>query len=338
MNSKNQKDQTLETLRGAVIILVVIGHVIGSGPDGGMKVKDDSFMRYCYSSFIELLQMPLFTVIAGWVYALRPVTLNKAVDFLQKKVWRILVPMFVVGACYFLLQYFTPGTNRKGELREIWKLLFFPYTLFWYLYSLFLVFIVITAIDIFKKMESFNQWIIVFSISVVLLLLRDVVIPYEWPNYFSYKGALYLLPCFVLGVGLKRFATVFQHPVIKYAVPVILISCFIIQQLSWFKVIDYPVYKDNVVGFLIGLCGTMMLMRLQVKINWLIWFGGFAYSIYLFHAFGTAGGRIVIQKLHINSTAVIFIVSLLAGLFVPVAAEKILDKFKITRMLFLGKN
>lgn len=55
------KDSTIETLRGAVIIMVVIGHVIGSGSDGGMKVNDDSFLRYFYDTFIASIQMPLFT-------------------------------------------------------------------------------------------------------------------------------------------------------------------------------------------------------------------------------------------------------------------------------------
>lgn len=338
MEKKLEKDKTIETLRGAVIILVVIGHVIGSGSDGGMKVKDDSFMRYFYSTVIELIQMPLFTVIAGWVYAFKPVSYEKAGDFIKKKVWRVLVPMFVVGVCYFLLQYFTPGTNRKGSLSEIWKLLFFPYTLFWYLYSLFLVFVIITFIDAFNKMKTLTNWLIIFSVSFFILLIRDKVIPYELPNYFSYKGAMYLLPCFILGVGLNRFKVFFKNSLITYAIPVILIGCIIIQQLSWFKIIDYPVYKDNVVGLLIGLTGTMMLLRLHVKINWLIWFGGFAYSIYLFHAFGTAGGRIAIQKLNIHSAPLIFAVSLAAGLLLPIITEKILSRFKITSMLFLGKS
>ena len=35
---KNQKNLSIETLRGIAILLVVIGHVIGSAPDGGMKI------------------------------------------------------------------------------------------------------------------------------------------------------------------------------------------------------------------------------------------------------------------------------------------------------------
>lgn len=335
---KAEKDTTIETLRGAVIILVVIGHVIGSAADGGMKVRDDSFFRYFYYTFIDSIQMPLFTIIAGWVYSLRPVVYEKINDFILKKVLRVLVPMLVVGICYFLLQYFTPGTNNKGNLLDIWKLLLFPYTLYWYLYSLFLVFVIIAFIDSFHKMNTINNWLMIFSISIFLLLIRDVVIPYELPNYFSYKGAMYLLPCFILGVGLNRFKPFFQGQLIKYSLPIILVLCVIIQQLSWFKIIDYTIHKDTIVGLLIGLLGTLLLLRFRLATNWLIWFGGFAYSIYLFHAFGTAGGRIILKRFGIHSSPLIFTVSLTAGVLLPIVTEKILDQFKITRMLFLGKS
>ena len=333
-----EKDKTVETLRGAVIILVVIGHVIGSASDGAMKVSDDSFLRYFYYTFIDAIQMPLFTVLAGWVYNLKPPVLATIKTFITKKIVRLLIPMVVVGACYFLLQYLTPGTNNKEELKDIWKLLFFPYTLFWYLYSLFIVFIVVALIDVYNLMNSTKKWMLIFSISIAALLVRDVFIPFELPNYLSYKGALYLLPCFVLGVGLNRFKALFATKKIVYLTLVLLISGLVIQQLSWFKVIDFSVHKDNSVGLAIGLTATMVLLRSRLEAKWLVWVGGFAYSIYLFHAFGTAGGRIIPMKLHINSTPLIFIMSLTAGILLPIIAEKILERFKITRILFLGRD
>jgi glucans biosynthesis protein C len=338
MKSEPAKDTTLETLRGAVITLVVAGHVIGSGGDGGMQVNDDSFLRYFYFTFIEFIQMPLFTVIAGYVYAFRPATYEKIGDFLKKKIWRIMVPMLVVGTCYFLIQYFTPGTNRKGELSDIWKLLFFPYTLFWYLYSLFIVFVIIGFIDAFNKMHTFFNWLVIFSITLFILLIRDIVIPFELPNYLSYKGAMYLLPCFILGVGLSCFKAYFHGRFTSYCIVSILLFSIVIQQLGWFKLINYSVSKDSGVGLLIGLAVTMMLIRIQMKKAWLIWVGSFAYSIYLFHAFATAGSRIIIQQFNIQYSPLLFIVSLAAGLLLPILAEIILDRFKITQVLFLGKS
>ncbi len=68
-----KQDNSVQTLRGFAIILVVMGHVIGYKGDEGMKVADDSFWRYMYYT-LEYFRMPLFTVISGWVYTLRPVS------------------------------------------------------------------------------------------------------------------------------------------------------------------------------------------------------------------------------------------------------------------------
>ena len=333
-----KKDMTVETLRGGVILLVVIGHVIGSDSSGGMKVSDASFLRYFYDTFIDPIQMPLFTILAGWVYTLKPPVYAKMKSFMTKKVLRILLPMLTVGICYFLIQYITPGTNSKNDLLDIWKLLFFPYTLFWYLYSLFMVFIIVGFIDVFNKMDSITNWFIIFSLAVVALLLRDLFIPFESPNFLSYKGTLYLLPCFVLGVGLNRFQNILQHKWVLFLSILLLVICVVVQQLSWFKIIDYVVHKDDIFGLFIGFTATFTLIRSRLEAKWLIWIGGFAYSIYLFHAFGTAGGRIIPQKLNINSTILIFIISLTTGIILPIIAEKIFARYKITRVLFLGKS
>lgn len=71
INMSSKKNLSIETLRGIAILLVVIGHVIGSTPDGGMKIDFPHPLRYLYV-WIDYIQMPLFTAIAGWVYALKP--------------------------------------------------------------------------------------------------------------------------------------------------------------------------------------------------------------------------------------------------------------------------
>ena len=66
-----EKNLSVETLRGIAILLVVVGHVVGSGPGGGMKIDFPHPLRYLYV-WIDYIQMPLFTAIAGWAYALKP--------------------------------------------------------------------------------------------------------------------------------------------------------------------------------------------------------------------------------------------------------------------------
>ena len=45
-----EKDLRIETMRGLALFLMVAGHVIGSSSDLGMKVPDDSVLRYLYES------------------------------------------------------------------------------------------------------------------------------------------------------------------------------------------------------------------------------------------------------------------------------------------------
>ena len=60
------KELSIETLRGLAIVLMVMGHVIGSKSNGGLQVSDDSWYRYFYLT-LSPLRMPLFTVISGYV-------------------------------------------------------------------------------------------------------------------------------------------------------------------------------------------------------------------------------------------------------------------------------
>lgn len=334
---KREKNYSVETLRGVAIILVVIGHVIGSGADGGMKVADDSGWRHFYFTF-AYLRMPLFTVISGWVYALYPAILEKYRDFAFKKVRRILLPMVFVGTAYFLLQYIVPGTNKTGSLSEIWKIYVFPYTLYWYLPSLFFVFLVVGLLDSFRQLSGFRLWLIYTVLAFLFLIFRDALIPESSPNFLSYKGAVYLLPFFLVGVGLQRFKDFFLNRYLTGALLAILIIGLIVQQLGWYEIIRYNMDKKSGLGLLIGLSGTILLFKLKWKVPWLIYFGNFAYSIYLFHSFGTAAGRIVLNRFGITYDVLVFIVSLALGMVLPVIAEKVFDRFGLTRMVFLGRS
>lgn len=336
MTIKMNKNLNIETLRGFAIVLVVMGHVIGSESDGGMKVADNSFLRHLYYTF-QYLRMPLFTVISGWAYALRPAEIDNAVQFMIKKARRILIPMIFAGGLYYIVQSIVPGTNNSNSLKDIWKIVIYPHTFYWYLHSLFIVFLVVAIIDSYKLMKNSLSLIIVTLVSILLLIYRDTIVPSEFPNYFGFKGAIYLLPFFVIGVGIQRFKAIFQNKNLNIIMTVALLGSLILQQLVWFGVVDYQFSKAGGLGLIIGLFGTIVLFKSKLNIKSMVWIGNYSYTIFLFHSFGTSGGRIILQKLGIQSTPLIFLFSLLLGLFSPIVVENILDRFNFTRLLFLGR-
>jgi hypothetical protein len=149
-------DEGTETLRGIAILLMTAGHVIGDTGSAGMQVADDSAWRHFYVS-LQFLRMPLFTVISGYVYAIRPVEAGVAGTFLRRKLRRLLIPMVTVGTAFFLLRMLLP-THHPGQLSDIWRIYLYPYAHFWYLQALLLVFVVVVPLERLGALESLAGW------------------------------------------------------------------------------------------------------------------------------------------------------------------------------------
>ena len=333
-----QKSPHIETLRGLAILFVVMGHVIGSEATGGMQVNDNSIYRYLYCLF-ENIRMPLFTVISGWVYALHPVTAQSISTFIAKKARRLILPLIFVGTSYFIIQHIIPGTNHKETLDNIWKIYVYPYTLFWYLPALFLVFSFISILEIFNKLSSFRNWLIISIIAWGLCFCQvSHIISESIPNLFAFKNALYLMPFFIIGLGLNRFKQKLCTPSLQKIYLLGTLIGIILQQINYFSLEGTNYYSILHLVIPIGMISSAFLVSLNLKNTFFIWLAQYAYTIYLFHGFGTSGGRILISKMHIHNSFITFIFATIVAVLLPIIIEKLLTKWRITRILFLGKK
>jgi glucans biosynthesis protein C len=328
---KKQKDQSIETLRGIAIILMVAGHVIGHNSSTGMKVDGDSVFRYFYYSF-QYLRMPLFTVISGYVYSLRPVESGKLLSFFKGKSNRILVPMISVGIVQYLFRVFVPDINKSMELKDIWRILFFSFDQFWFLQSIFLVFIVAALLDVNKAMSSLKKWIIVSLAAFGIYIF----VPALDTTFFSINGFFRLLPFFILGCGIKRFEQQIFNKATIITGLVILIITITIQQLIWFLYFELNTLPEKILSSVIAVTGISLLFKIRKENKFLARLGYYAFGIYLLHVFGTAGSRWGLIKLGEAPDIVTFFVGLAAGLGGPVIVELVIIPFRIPRKLFLG--
>ncbi len=330
------KNEYIETLRGLAVFLITVGHVIGATASGGMRVADDSLWRYLFVSF-NYVGIPLFTAIAGWVYALRPAPRRRAGAFMWQKVRRLLLPMICVGTLYFFVQYVTPGTNSRGDLSEIWKIYVLPYTVYWYLSSLFLLFGFIVLLDRFSACGTLRAWLGWLLVSFAGIVVEPSLSP-NYPNVFGIWGAVCLLPYFLLGVGIRRFGKQLCAPAMKR----IYLAGFLIgaaaQQVVWFTSADHELLRSLFLHIPIGMLAAAFLLTSGWHSRFLTWLGGYSYTIYLFHAFGTSAGRILLTSAGIYSSVAIFFLSALLGLGIPIVVDRISDRFPLLRMLFLGKK
>ena len=330
-NKVKTKDLSIETLRGIAVIMMVAGHVVGASKGTGLQVEDDSGWRYFYDSF-EYLRMPLFTVVSGFVYSLRPVEPGRLLEFLKGKGRRILFPLISVGTLHFLVQHIIPGTNANYEITDIWKIYLFKYEHFWFLQSIFLIFVIISVIDNYQLISTEKKWLVVFLTCVLLRL----TMPYLQGNFFSFKGFLNLLPFFVLGCGIERYKDLFNNRLVVRGLLIIFILAVSIHQLYLLNGKSFDRLDYAIMSFLVACPGIILLFHIRKNVPVLSKLGYFAYGIYLFHVFGTAGSRIILMHLNITNITFLFFVGLLAGLGLPIVFEYFIEKSPLLRTVFLG--
>jgi glucans biosynthesis protein C len=329
------KSVYVESLRGLAIILVVLGHIIGVNTVEGMRVADDSIFRYIYFS-LEYIRMPLFTVISGWVYASKPVIPGEKKSFIKGKLQRLLLPMIVVSALLYLMRMVIPGTNTTPELSRMAYILVFPYDVFWFLYSLFLIFLFIAVLDSQPWFKTSTGWA---ATLVCLFLLQFLVREYltAIPNYFGVKGAFYLFPFFMVGVGIYRFRQIILTDHIAGILLLIFFAGIVFQQLTWFGY--FPIQEKNtLLGMSVGISAALLLFKLKPQNAFLVWIGSYAYSIFLFHVFFTGGTRIVLLKAGIGNPWVILFAGLVLSILIPIVIENFLVRSKVLRLVFLGRR
>lgn len=330
MNKSTYKDTRIESLRGLALILMVAGHVIGSSTYSGMRVSDDSLLRYLYDSF-TYIRMPLFTAISGYVYALRPVTTSGSIQsLLRGKAYRIAIPLIVVSSLFFLAQSLIPGTNEKPNYENFLGIFFYGYAHFWFLQAILLIFLVVIVLEKAHITKGF--------IGALLALLASLFIPviFEQPiKLFSFYRALDLFPFFLLGLIACRFPEKLTGiiPIIISASALALITLHQAYLLGWHKL---PSNWIDPLGLALGLCAIHSLIHYRFNCIPLMFLGKYSFEVYLFHVFGTAGARILLSRLEINSTVTVFTVSLATGLLLPIALKILAQHHALSDLLLFG--
>lgn len=330
------KNLTIETLRGVAILLMIVYHVIGSDYSGGMKVEYPSIWRYI-SDCCGYIIVPLYASISGWVYGLKSSTTQKPSQFIVNKFLRLVLPAFSVGTIYFIVQYLTPGTNVKPELLSIWKIYIFPYTVFWFLPSVFWAIILQYFLDKYNLCNTPKHFVILLIASYGVKLTMELGVLDSVPNLFSFKGMINIYPYILIGLAVSRFKINMHNILNSRALISAPIMLFIFINYLWFfnDGRDLWLVSSAISPFLIG-ATLLWIISYHFENDTLAWIGGYSYGIYLFHAFGTAAGRIILTSFGVSNTLIIFIVSFAISLLSSLVAVAVIKKIRFANFLFLG--
>jgi glucan biosynthesis protein C len=331
VTSRQPKDQSIETLRAIAVSLVVAFHIRGDAQVAGAA---DTYEWLAYT--FRNVRIPLFTVISGYLYATRPVAAGTYGDFVLGKLRRLLLPMFCVATLEYLSRALLPGVSSPPPVADIWRIYVLPYSYFWFLQAVFLALLVVGALDARRRLESFDRWLLAILVGFLGLQLNPFGEGRIEP--FSVGGFLFLLPYFLLGLGIHRFGSRLMAPrIVGIAGAVFAVSLSVLQA-NWLRgntLIDST--KSGMWGLLFGVTGCLLLFRFRPSNKVLAWIGGFSFSIYLFQTFGSGFGRRLLEVPGINPH-LYFLTLLLITIGVGIAIDLVVSRIPVARTLFLGKQ
>ena len=293
---------SIDTLRGIACILLVAFHVVGA-EDTGLRLDTSHFLSEANKVFIYL-RMPLFSFLSGFVYGWRPYS-GDAGNFAKAKVRRLLVPMLLVGTFHAVLQSLTPGVNGSNY---DWSMLhILPVAHFWFLESLFIVFMVTACLERFGLLSTPVRMLGFWLVAVILFMTTS---PTE---LLGINGAVYLFPFFLLGLACKRFDDQLQQ--ISFSWTAVGMLGFVLYLV--FAEGGFPEW-NSLTAVLLGAGSCIVLMRSRIQVRWLAWIGYFSFSIYLFHTMFSAASRIALVRFGVESVSVLFWSGLVLGLVGPI--------------------
>ena len=266
-------------------------------------------------------------MISGYVYALRPFQGGSVRAFLGGKARRVLLPWLTVTAVTFALRLLLPA-NHPLSLADLPRVFLFRFEHLWFLQAIFLAFVAIVAIENRRWIRTPLGW----TMTLGAAYLAWHVLPHT--SFLSLKGFLYLMPYFLLGVGLCRFEERLRGRAVVTTAAVALAIGVTVHQCAWFGAIERVPGPGSLVALSIGMGGSLLLFRFRRPVASLATLGAHAFPIYLFHMLAIAVANRVVPSAAGEPLA--FAARVVAGLALPVGIEAALGRLGYARLLFLG--
>lgn len=324
-----------DSLKGILIVLVVLGHAIQAQLGGGCF--DNHVWNYIYS-----FHMAAFMAISGWLSyrANRPLAINGGgrLSTVYRRAQQLLIPFFMWSLLKLLSLKVFPS-------HEVFAFLY-PDPYYWFLWALFWIQVFFIIGDWLSEKIKVKQEIAITSVWILLALLMLVLnVRILGFQYIAYYFAFY-----AIGYYLHKY----EGLVTKNKV--IIMFLFVVWAImAWFwnmhklpaflSVLPLPgsllqfAYRFVAAFFSVYVLINVSPMLLGSEKKWnaaFVWLGKVSLGIYGAHLLFLHPLTQIVSCFISDSSSVItivFIISLVMSSFIVWA----LSKWKVTARLFLGK-
>lgn len=295
MNRKKRIEE-IDILKGIAIILVIVGHCIQIGFGKSWR-ECELFYDNLIFKVIYSFHMPLFMIISGYLCCSQ----NKR---FQLRFRRLILPL-VIWQLFFSIVLFI--LKKDYEINFIWlylKNLYYPY---WFLWTVFIINIIVHILDTVNYKIRCCLYIILFIIS--LFIMDDYNIVY----------LKFLLPFYLFGYYYKKrgftinnFIKIFEKKrlIILLVIYIVLMKYFdydtYIYTSGFVITNNYRQFFTNIYRVIIGMTGILLFAGLILRYcdklhsifkNLISWFGQRSLILYIIQGYIV----IILGKLNLKS-------------------------------------
>lgn len=206
------KNVRIGNIRAFAIVLVVIGHSIILYTGWGIMETTRTIPNIIIlKKFINLLEMPLFMSVSGYVFFYSMKKKKEFPRFVYNKAKRVLIPFLFVGTFWMtpIRMLMNIKGWEKGFFVNIWENLILQKSVghLWYLISLFLIFVffygVIWLLNRLQCTVSMDLLVLVFTFFVSMVAKENILFPL---GVISVKRFFMYLFWFFLGYLMNKYS------------------------------------------------------------------------------------------------------------------------------------
>lgn len=180
--AQHNRNKTIDVLKGIAIISILLSHAIIYYP---VNLHEISWCQ-CLFNFVSAYGNRLFFVLSGYCY--KSIEMEKHRTYFTKKVKRLVIPYFAYNFLDLIPRALLPMfVNRPRDVgSSLWKILFYGGE-YWFLYTLFEIFLIFPFVDLLIK-----RWVRVAHMIVTGFFVLIFISPYLPELFLINRFAKYL--------------------------------------------------------------------------------------------------------------------------------------------------
>lgn len=332
-----RRTEWVDYAKGIGIILVVYAHLLSSGYHANLAIPGDFF--HLSDSIVYSFHMPLFFFLAGLLVEQSYAKYGPS-SFFINKLKTIAYPYFVWSFLQVGVELFFSKHSQRGIMpADLLAIPYMPWSQFWFLYAIFLMFTAYTVIQNFGR----------FRVTIMILVACTFFIAPFTTEIMALHGFSTEFLFFVFGVLSNKYLWIFEKYRISGTTTCLLLLIEVGAGYFIFTYFISPMRLTNgthpfLFLFLAGVgiyscIGLAQYLDKQKCCQAIRLLGRYSMQIYLVHMLAGVGTRIVLWNfLHIKNPLVHMVVGIGVGLFAPIIMYKMALKMNFPYIFEFGRD